>query len=100
MPEAKPVDPAIMLVIDELRRGQDARDRSDATRHAEVLAAIKEMVVEQRALRAMAPGKGNLYLATSLVVLALVSILGLMSTRGVRLGEVAAATEQVMPTAP
>lgn len=86
-------------LLSEMRRSNDGLVAALVAEQKNTTAAINDLTAEMRALRAQAPGRGNVYLASSIVILALVSILGLMSTRGVNVRDVADAATTILPTA-
>jgi hypothetical protein len=100
MADPRPVDPSVQLLVDEIRRGQDSMRADLVGEQKNTTAAINDLVSEMRALRAMAPGKGNVYLASAIIMLALLSMLGLMSVKGVNVTEVAHAASEVAPGFP
>lgn len=83
------VDPAVRLLIEEVRRGQDR-----------VVEEVRGLRAEMRELRREAPGRLSIYALGSVVVLALIAVLALVATRGVDPSVVADAVRQVAPGAP
>lgn len=84
------VDPAVLRLAGEVRHGQE-----------QTVKDVRDLAAEVRGLREQAPGKPSLYLASSVVGLALVCVLGLLVSRGVDVGEVTEAVRQVSaPAAP
>ena len=86
------IDPAVLLLVEEVRRSNDAL-------RSEVAGAVKTLAAEVRELRRQAPGRLSVYALSSVVVLALVALLALVATRGVDPVRVAEAVGTVAPTA-
>lgn len=84
------VDPAVLLLVEELRRGNDQL-------RAEMVGAIRDLTVEVQELRRQAPGRLSLYALSGVVVLALVAVFGLVASRGIEPGAVAHAVHEVAP---
>lgn len=109
------------LLVDEIRRGQDQlregmvsaqrettaaigsltaemRElRQSAPTKAETVTALADLVGEVRELRQQAPGKLSFYLASAVVGIALLCVLGLLFTKGVDLETVTKAARNVTP---
>lgn len=79
------VDPAILLLITEMRRGNDSLK-------VELVGAVRDLGTEVKS-----QGRLAIYLSSAIVVLALVSMFGVLATRGVDPGSVAKAVHQVAP---
>ncbi|MDP2310917.1 MAG: hypothetical protein Q8P18_33165 [Pseudomonadota bacterium] len=88
-PEHAGVDPAILLLVGEIRRGQDSLRGEMVAAQRENTAALGSVVTELRELRRQAPGRFVFSLSSALVVISLVSIFGLLASRGVDVGAVA-----------
>jgi len=84
------VDPAVLLLVGEVRRSNDAL-------RAEMVSALRDVAGEVQELRRQAPGRLALYALGAVVVLALVAQLALVATRGVDPGKVVEAVQQVTP---
>lgn len=93
------VDPAILLLVEEIRRGQDALREAMSKANAEIVAAHREAVEEIRGLRRDTPGKLNHALAIGIVMLALFSIAGLITVAGGDVGAAGDATSHVISSA-
>lgn len=91
------VPPAVLLLVEELRRSSDALRSELVGAQKETTAAVGVLSNEMRQLRATAPGRLSAYLAAGVMALALVSILGLLSFRGVDVREVTDAARVVQP---
>ena len=94
------LDPAVLLLVEEMRRGNDALRGEMVGAQHETTAAIVNLNVEMRELRNQAPGRLSFYLASAVVILALISVFGLLATRGVDPGTVAQAVHDVAPSVP
>lgn len=94
------IDPAVVLLVEEVRRGNDALRDAMVASQRETTAALTNVTVEIRELRKQAPGRLSFYLAASVVLLALISTFALVATRGVDPGKVADAVTDIAPSAP
>lgn len=94
------MDPAVILLVEEIRRGQDAlrTDFCDAQR--ETTTAIESLTGEMRELRRQAPGRLAFYLSSAVVLLALISVMALVASRGIDPRVVGDAASTVAPAAP
>lgn len=92
------VDPAILLLVGEIRRGNDALRREVVSAQKDTTTAFGVLGKEMVELRKQAPGRLSFYLAASVVVLALVAVFGVLATRGVNVNDVAHAVHEVAPS--
>ncbi|MDP2308001.1 MAG: hypothetical protein Q8P18_18395 [Pseudomonadota bacterium] len=100
-PETRPdIDPAIVLLVHEMRRGQDSLRAEIVGAQRETTAAIGGLTREMRELRKQAPGRLAFYLAASIVVICLVAVFALIASRGVDVSAVSNAVQTVAPVVP
>ena len=94
---AHAVDPAVLLLVEEIRRGNDALRGEMVAAQKDTTKAIGVLSGEMRELRKQAPGRLSFYLAASVVVLALVAVFGVLATRGVNTNDIAHAVREASP---
>ena len=91
------LDPGVSLLIQEIRRSNDSLRGEMVGAQRETTAAIGGLSDE---LRKQAPGRLSFYLSTAVVLLALVSVFGLLASKGVDVATVAHAVTAVAPDVP
>ena len=92
------IDPGVVLLIQEVRRGNDALRSEMVSAQRETTAAIDRMGEKIDRLQEQAPGRLAFYLAAGVVILALVSMFGVLATKGVDPKGVADAVRVVAPS--
>lgn len=97
--KSRDIDPAVVLLIQEVRRGQDAMRTDFVEAQRDTTKAIGSLTTEMRELRKQAPGRLSFYLASAVVLLALIATFSLVATARVDVGKVADAVSSVAPTA-
>jgi hypothetical protein len=90
-PDPLDIDPAISLLIQAIMRSQDVMREDIVASQRETTAAIRGLGSEMRELRRQAPGRLAFYLAASVVIMALISMFGMLASQGVNIQNVAEA---------
>lgn len=86
------LDPAVRLLVSEIRRGQDALREDLVAASGETTTAVRALAADIRDLR-----KGGFYLGGAAMIVVLVCLFGLLSSRGVDVAKVADAVHAVTP---